>query len=71
MFELNTIIPPSKRFYLFVSGDFSREEDRHLMSAEIPSIRPDVLIGIVYTYCSFRSSCSSCYLVHLVYLFNA
>ena len=26
------------------TGDFSREEDRHLMSAEIPAIRPDVLI---------------------------
>ena len=29
-----------------ILGDFSREEDRHLMSAEIPSVRPDVLIGI-------------------------
>ncbi|KAK4336714.1 hypothetical protein RND71_043558 [Anisodus tanguticus] len=26
------------------TGDFSRQEDRHLMSAEIPSIRPEVLI---------------------------
>lgn len=26
------------------TGDFSRQEDRHLMSAEIPSIRPDVLM---------------------------
>lgn len=26
------------------TGDFSREEDRHLMAAEIPSMRPDVLI---------------------------
>ena len=26
------------------TGDFSREEDRHLMSAEIPTMRPDVLI---------------------------
>ena len=29
-----------------ILGDFSREVDRHLMSAEIPSVRPDVLIGI-------------------------
>jgi len=29
---------------LLYTGDFSREEDRHLMSAEIPSVRPDVLI---------------------------
>ena len=29
---------------ILYTGDFSREEDRHLMSAEIPSIRPDVLI---------------------------
>ena len=26
------------------TGDFSRQEDRHLMSAEIPNISPDVLI---------------------------
>uniref|UniRef100_UPI00358E2A3F cleavage and polyadenylation specificity factor subunit 3-like n=1 Tax=Myxine glutinosa TaxID=7769 RepID=UPI00358E2A3F len=26
------------------TGDFSRQEDRHLMAAEIPSIKPDVLI---------------------------
>jgi len=29
---------------ILYTGDFSREEDRHLMSAEIPSMRPDVLI---------------------------
>ncbi|PWN52228.1 hypothetical protein IE53DRAFT_385349 [Violaceomyces palustris] len=26
------------------TGDFSREEDRHLMQAEVPPVRPDVLI---------------------------
>ncbi|KAK2149507.1 hypothetical protein LSH36_449g04013 [Paralvinella palmiformis] len=26
------------------TGDFSRQEDRHLMAAEIPNLRPDVLI---------------------------
>lgn len=26
------------------TGDFSRQEDRHLMAAEIPTMRPDVLI---------------------------
>ena len=26
------------------TGDFSREEDRHLMAAELPAVRPDVLI---------------------------
>ncbi|XP_015790551.1 cleavage and polyadenylation specificity factor 73 [Tetranychus urticae] len=26
------------------TGDYSRQEDRHLMSAEIPAVRPDVLI---------------------------
>ncbi|GAB1611085.1 Hypothetical predicted protein [Argonauta hians] len=26
------------------TGDFSRQEDRHLMAAEIPSVRPDVVI---------------------------
>ncbi|CAG0886861.1 unnamed protein product [Cyprideis torosa] len=29
---------------ILYTGDFSREEDRHLMKAEIPSIRPDILI---------------------------
>ncbi|XP_002736621.1 cleavage and polyadenylation specificity factor subunit 3 [Saccoglossus kowalevskii] len=29
---------------LLYTGDFSRQEDRHLMAAELPSVRPDVLI---------------------------
>lgn len=29
---------------ILYTGDFSRQEDRHLMAAEIPSISPDVLI---------------------------
>lgn len=29
---------------ILYTGDFSRQEDRHLMSAEIPAIKPDVLI---------------------------
>ncbi|KAF6198483.1 hypothetical protein GE061_008231 [Apolygus lucorum] len=29
---------------LLYTGDFSRQEDRHLMAAEIPSVRPDILI---------------------------
>ncbi|KAG1650920.1 Cleavage and polyadenylation specificity factor subunit 3 [Nymphon striatum] len=29
---------------ILYTGDFSREEDRHLMAAEIPTIKPDVLI---------------------------
>ena len=29
---------------LLYTGDYSMEEDRHLMGAEIPSINPDVLI---------------------------
>lgn len=29
---------------ILYTGDFSRQEDRHLMSAEIPSVKPDVLI---------------------------
>jgi hypothetical protein len=28
------------------TGDFSREEDRHLCAAEIPAVRPDVLITV-------------------------
>lgn len=26
------------------TGDFSREEDRHLMAAEVPTVAPDVMI---------------------------
>ena len=26
------------------TGDFSRQEDRHLMAAELPTVKPDVLI---------------------------
>ena len=26
------------------AGDFSRQEDRHLMAAEVPNVRPDILI---------------------------
>lgn len=29
---------------ILYTGDFSRQEDRHLMAAEIPSMNPDVLI---------------------------
>ncbi|KAB7507057.1 Cleavage and polyadenylation specificity factor subunit 3 [Armadillidium nasatum] len=29
---------------ILYTGDFSRQEDRHLMMAEIPDIRPDILI---------------------------
>lgn len=29
---------------IFYTGDYSREEDRHLMSAECPNISPDILI---------------------------
>ena len=29
---------------ILYTGDYSREEDRHLVSAEVPPIRPDVLI---------------------------
>ena len=28
------------------TGDFSRQEDRHLMAAEIPTSRPDVMIVV-------------------------
>ncbi|KAJ6654076.1 hypothetical protein lerEdw1_007502 [Lerista edwardsae] len=29
---------------ILYTGDFSRQEDRHLMAAEIPNIKPDILI---------------------------
>ena len=29
---------------LFYTGDYSRDEDRHLMSAEVPSVPPDVMV---------------------------
>ena len=39
-------------FQILYTGDFSRQEDRHLMAAEIPSISPDVLI--IVSYQSFK-----------------
>ncbi|KAB0390915.1 hypothetical protein E2I00_014069, partial [Balaenoptera physalus] len=33
---------------LLYTGDFSRQEDRHLMAAEIPNIKPDILIIVDY-----------------------
>ena len=30
------------------TGDYSREEDRHLMAAEIPALTPDVLIIVSF-----------------------
>ena len=31
---------------ILYTGDFSRVEDRHLMAAEIPTVKPDVLITV-------------------------
>jgi len=31
---------------ILYTGDFSRQEDRHLMAAEVPNLRPDVLITV-------------------------
>lgn len=33
---------------LLYTGDFSRQEDRHLMAAEIPNIKPDILIIVSF-----------------------
>jgi len=34
---------------ILYTGDFSRVEDRHLMAAELPTIKPDVLIIVRIT----------------------
>ena len=39
---------------ILYTGDFSRQEDRHLMAAEIPTVKPDVLI--VVSQKSFRAT---------------
>ncbi|CAG8479359.1 5568_t:CDS:10 [Paraglomus occultum] len=39
--KLDPLPTPSKILY---TGDYSREEDRHLMAAEVPPVQPDVLI---------------------------
>ncbi|CAF4691168.1 unnamed protein product, partial [Rotaria socialis] len=31
---------------ILYTGDFSRQEDRHLMAAEVPNLRPDVLVTV-------------------------
>ena len=35
---------------ILYTGDFSRQEDRHLMAAEVPNIRPDVLITVRFSF---------------------
>ena len=35
------------------TGDFSRQEDRHLMAAEVPSVKPDVLIVVIRLFVIF------------------
>lgn len=37
------------------TGDFSRQEDRHLMAAEIPTVRPDILITVNQVFKLSRS----------------
>jgi hypothetical protein len=38
-------------FQILYTGDFSRQEDRHLMAAEIPNVKPDVLITVSVFVC--------------------
>lgn len=40
-------------FKVLYTGDFSRVEDRHLMAAELPSIKPDVLIIVINMFSFF------------------
>lgn len=50
MYIPHLLFPPK----LLYTGDFSRQEDRHLMAAEIPSVKPDILI-IVWHYLTIIS----------------
>lgn len=45
---------------ILYTGDFSCEEDRHLMAAEVPSISPDVLISVSLLTQSLIPSPSRC-----------
>ena len=38
------------------TGDFSRQEDRHLMAAEIPTVHPDILITVIFYFYLLSSS---------------
>lgn len=40
----------ARSLQLLYTGDFSRQEDRHLMAAEIPSVKPDILITVSTVY---------------------
>ena len=46
---------------ILYTGDFSRVEDRHLMAAELPTIKPDVLIIVRIT----RQCVGTCFLTVL------
>ena len=55
-------------FQVLYTGDFSKEEDRHLCAAEIPSVRADVVIMVshflidilfsTYCVCNVASTCT-------------
>lgn len=40
---------------ILYTGDFSRQEDRHLMAAEVPTMRPDVMIVVRNMICQVVS----------------
>jgi cleavage and polyadenylation specificity factor subunit 3 len=59
--EDNILAKKNKSFFfqILYTGDFSRQEDRHLMAAEVPNIRPDVLITVNnFFFCNFLDKSS-------------
>ena len=44
---------------ILYTGDFSCEEDRHLMAAEVPAITPDILISVSTIHCSLSMPSSA------------
>ena len=55
---LNTNMGACFIFQILYTGDYSRQEDRHLMAAEMPNVRPDIVIIVrtwdldFYTLCN-------------------
>jgi hypothetical protein len=48
---------------IFYTGDFSCEEDRHLMAAEVPAVSPDILISVTGVGYWGRVECEAVFLL--------
>ena len=56
---LNTKMGACFIFQILYTGDYSRQEDRHLMAAEMPNVRPDIVIIVRTWDLDFYAFCNT------------